>query len=114
MTSATQFEFPLAKANYLLNYTTEAGVGGDKRRFWREVMRFDNPEAIREAILGVVSPEILQKQDTTEYGDRYRAYVKIRGASGQLHRIRTVWIVLTGEDVARFVTAVPASLGKLK
>ncbi|MFM7788836.1 MAG: DUF6883 domain-containing protein, partial [Microcystis panniformis] len=49
-----------------------------------------------------------------EYGDRYRAYVKIRGASGQLHRIRTVWIVLTGEDVARFVTAVPASLGKLK
>ena len=112
MTSATQFEFPLAKANYLLNRATEAGVGGDKRKFWREVMGFDNPEAIREAILESVSLEILQKQDTTEYGDRYRAYLKIRGPSGQLRRIRTVWIVLTGEDVARFVTAVPDSLGK--
>jgi hypothetical protein len=112
MASATHFEFPLAKANYLLNRASEAGVGGDKRKFWREVMGFENPETVREAILETVSLEILQKQDTTEYGDRYRAYLKIRGQSGQLRRIRTVWIVLTGESVARFVTAVPASLGK--
>jgi hypothetical protein len=59
-----------------------------------------------------VSLEILQKQDTTDYGDHYRAYLKIRGRSGQLRRIRTVWIVLTGESIARFVTAVPDSLGK--
>ncbi|MBE5230049.1 MAG: hypothetical protein IM550_00430 [Microcystis sp. M54BS1] len=111
MTSATQFEFPPAKANYLFNHTTEAGVGGDKRKFWRQVMGFDRPEAIREAILGAVSLEILQKQDRSEYGDRYRAYVKIRDASGELRQIRTVWIVLRGEDVARFVTAVPDSLG---
>ena len=75
-------------------------------------MGFDNPEAVQEAILEAVSLEILQKQDTTEYGDRYRAYIKIRGSSCELRRIRTVWIVLTGEDVARFVTAVPDSLGK--
>lgn len=112
MASATHFEFPLAKANYLLNRASEAGVGGDKRKFWREVMGFENPETVREAILEAVSLEILQKQDTTEYGDRYRAYLKIRGQSGQSRRIRTVWIVLTGESVARFVTAVPASLGK--
>jgi len=85
MISATQFEFPLSKANYLLNHTTKAGVGGDKRKFWREVMGFDNPEAIREAILETVSLEILQKQDTTEYGDRY---------------------------VVRFVTAVPSSFNQ--
>jgi hypothetical protein len=67
MTSATQLEFPLAKANYLLNYTNTngAGVGGDKRKFWCEVMGFDNPEWIRE-------------------------------------------------NIARFVTAVPDSLGKLQ
>ena len=112
MISATQFQFPLSKANYLLNHTTKAGVGGDKRKFWREVMGFDNPEAIREAILETVSLEILQKQDTTEYGDRYRAYVRIRGYSGKLHQIRTVWILLTGEDVVRFVTAVPASFNQ--
>lgn len=112
MASATHFEFSLAKANYLLNRATEAGVGGDKRKFWREVMGFENPEAVREAILEKVSLEILQKQDTTEYGDRYRAYLKIRGQSRQLRRIRTIWIVLIGESVARFVTAVPDSLGK--
>ncbi|AVQ72528.1 MULTISPECIES: DUF6883 domain-containing protein [unclassified Microcystis] len=112
MISATQFEFPLSKANYLLNHTTKAGVGGDKRKFWREVIGFDNPEAIREAILETVSLEILQKQDTTEYGERYRAYVKIRGYSGKLHQIRTVWIILAGEDVVRFVTAVPSSFNQ--
>jgi hypothetical protein len=50
-------------------------------------MGFDNPEGIREAILGAVSLEILQKQDTTEYGDRYRAYVKIRG--GQVNCVES-------------------------
>ncbi len=114
MTSASQFDFPIAKANYLLNYTTEAGIGGDKRKFWREVMGFDNPEAIRDAILAAVSLKMLQKQDTTEYGDRYRVYLKIRGASVQLYRIRTVWIVLTGENIVRFVTAVPDRREKLK
>ncbi|MBE9243441.1 DUF6883 domain-containing protein [Microcystis aeruginosa] len=63
-------------------------------------------------MLRYLSLEILQKQDTTEYGDRYRAYVKIRGYSGKLHQIRTVWIILTGEDVVRFVTAVPASFNQ--
>ncbi|MDV3002470.1 MAG: hypothetical protein N5P05_004125 (plasmid) [Chroococcopsis gigantea SAG 12.99] len=71
----TGFEFPLAKANYLLNRATESGVGGDKRKFWREVMGFEDPEAIRAAILATVSLEMLQLQDITEYGSRYRAYL---------------------------------------
>jgi hypothetical protein len=53
----------------------------------------------------------LLSQDTTDYGKRYRAYIEIVGRSGETRRIRTVWIVLTGEDIARFVTAVPDRLG---
>jgi hypothetical protein len=40
-------------------------MGGDKRKFWREVMGFEEPEAIREAILAIVSLEMLQLQDTS-------------------------------------------------
>lgn len=114
MTLITRFEFPLAKAIYLLNRATEPGQGGDKRKFWREVMGFEEPEAIREAILAKVTLESLQLQDTTEYGNRYRAYIEITGPSGFLRRIRTVWIVLSNEEVARFVTAIPARNEGLK
>jgi hypothetical protein len=54
MTSPSRFEFPIAKAQYLFNRATEPGVGGDKRKFWRDVMGFESPEAIREAILAQI------------------------------------------------------------
>ncbi len=114
MTLITGFKFPLAKAIYLLNRSSEPGIGGDKRKFWREVMGFEEPEAIRTAILAKVSSEILQLQDISQYGTRYRAYIEITGPCGVSHWIRTVWIVLLTEEVARFVTAIPASKEELK
>jgi hypothetical protein len=57
--------------------------------------------------------KILQPQDTNEYGDRYRAYIRITGPNGLSRRIRTIWIILFNEDIARFVTAVPDRLGGL-
>ncbi len=51
MTSVTRFEFPLAKAEYLLTYKTASGVGGDKQNFWRYEMGFESAEVIRESIL---------------------------------------------------------------
>ena len=74
-------------------------------------MGFKDPETIREAILAKISLEMLQLQDIAEYGNRYRVYIEIVGLSGESRRIRTVWIVLTGEHIARFVTAVPDRLG---
>lgn len=113
MTSPSRFEFPIAKAQYLFNRVTEAGVGGDKRKFWQEVMGFESPAAIREAILAEVSLDMLQLQSQNEHGELYRAYIQVTSASGISRRIRTVWIVLFDEDVARFVTAVPDRLGGL-
>jgi hypothetical protein len=113
MASPTRFEFPIAKAQYLFNRASEPGQGGDKRKFWRDVMGFESSEAIREAILTEVSLEILQPQSQNEHGELYRAYIEVTGVSGISRRIRTVWIVLFDEDVARFVTAVPDRLGGL-
>lgn len=113
MTLPDRFEFPLAKAQYLFHYTGKFGQGGDKRKFWQEVMGFESPEAIREAILATVSLYMLQPQNQNDFGQLYRAYIVLAGASGITRRIRTVWIVLFNENVARFVTAVPDRIGDL-
>ncbi|MCL1466400.1 DUF6883 domain-containing protein [Argonema galeatum] len=113
MTLASRLEFPLSKAQYLFNRASQPGEGGDKQNFWRSELGFESPEAIQDAILAAVSVEMLQPQDTNEYGERFRAYVRITRPNGISRRIRTVWIILFNEDIARFVTAVPDRLGGL-
>jgi hypothetical protein len=113
MTSPLRLEFPLPKAEYLLNHATEPGRGGDKQNFWRYEMGFESAEAIREALLAEVSTDLLQLQGQNDFGNLYRAYIRITGATGLSRQIRTVWIVRFDEDVARFVTAVPDRLGGL-
>lgn len=103
----SRLEFPLAKAEYLLSYSTRRGEGGDKRKFWHEVMGFDRPETLRGTLLARVSIEALNLQRRDVYGERYMAVVPLRGPSGVSRQIRTLWSVRTGEDVARFVTAFP-------
>lgn len=107
MSNATRFEFSLAKAEYLLTYKTESGIGGDKQNFWRNELRFESAEAIRESILAEVSLSMLQPERQNNFGNLYRAYIRITGPSGLSRRIRTVWIIRFNEDIARFVTAIP-------
>ncbi len=113
MSNATRFEFPLAKAEYLLTYKTVSGVGGDQQNFWRNELGFESAEAIRESILAEVSPSMLQPDRQNDFGNLYRAYVRVTGPSGLSRRIRTVWIVRFNEELARFVTAVPERKGGL-
>jgi hypothetical protein len=103
-----QLVFPLAKAEYLLTYTAEPGEGGDKRRFWRILMGFQSPITLREALINAVSTESLQPAGDNDFGSLYQAVVLLTGPSGVSRPIQTVWIVLSGENVARFVTAYPA------
>lgn len=102
-----RLEIPLAKAEYLLNYTTEPGEGGDKRKFWREIMGFHSAELLQATLQAEVSLEMLQLKSQNAFGELYQARVTITGPSGKSFRIRTNWIVRFGEDIARFVTAFP-------
>ncbi|MBD2017273.1 hypothetical protein H6F96_25320 [Microcoleus sp. FACHB-53] len=111
MNQRLRLEFPLAKAEYLLTRAAEPGQGGDKQNFWRGVMGFESADEIREALLAVFSTDMLQPQGQNAFGDRYQAYVPITGPTGLSRQILTVWIVLFGEDVARFVTAFPDRKG---
>ena len=45
--------------------------------------------------------------EATPYGQKYRIVAEIRGPSGRTANVVSVWIVLLGEDVPRFVTAYP-------
>jgi len=102
-----RLEFPLAKAQYLLSYSGEQGKGGDKSRFWQNVMGYDIAEAIRDAILQKVTPQDLVFQRQDAYGDRYTAIVSLIDQRQQSREILTAWIVRKDENIARFVTAVP-------
>jgi hypothetical protein len=48
-----------------------------------------------------------EKIEFTEYGTKYVVRGRIVGPSGRSADIVTAWIILTGEDVPRFVTAHP-------
>jgi hypothetical protein len=103
----TRLTISLAKAEYLLNYTTKLGAGGDKRKFWWDIMGFRSPEVLRAAILTEVTVAHLQPQREDSHGVRYLAIVSLAGPSGVIREIRTVWIARPEEEVARFVTAYP-------
>jgi hypothetical protein len=103
----SRLEIPIAKAEYLLNYQTEPGEGGDKHRFWRNVMGFQSAEVLRSALLATLSKDLLQSSGQNAYGDFYEAVVWLTGPSKRSYLVRTVWIVLFDQDVARLVTAYP-------
>ncbi|WP_237741229.1 DUF6883 domain-containing protein [Geminocystis herdmanii] len=107
--SPNNFDIPLAKVQYL--FSRGNGKGGDKQKFWREIMGFISPEGIKEAILKEVNVDLLEPQNQNEFGQLYRAYIDITGKSGITRRIRTVWIVLFNDNVAKLVIAFPDRLG---
>lgn len=107
MATPVCLDFPIRKAEYLFNHTTAPGEGGDKQKYWAEVLGFESAEAIREAILSEVTLELLNPVGANDYGDRYEAVILITNQSGDVRWLRTIWMVRFGESIARFVTAVP-------
>ena len=99
--------FPIEKAIYLFNRATRPGSGGDKRKFWQEILGYDSPEKIRSAILDSVKARDLMFRERDFYGNRYQAVTVLNGPTGASRLVRTGWIVRHNEKVARFVTAVP-------
>ncbi|MGB7416325.1 MAG: DUF6883 domain-containing protein [Thermosynechococcaceae cyanobacterium] len=107
MSQPTDLFLPLEKAIYLFTRVTVPGEGGDKQKFWREVLGFNSPEAIRESILDSVKVADLQFQRQDQYGERYQAVSLIRGVTEISWWVKSGWIVRPGETIARFVTAIP-------
>ena len=62
---------------------------------------------LRDALLKIVRTGAASPGRATPYGVKYEVRAKLRGSRGRSAALVTVWIVLTGDDVPRFVTAFP-------
>jgi hypothetical protein len=91
--------------NYLLSQSHP--IGRFKAAFLRSMgYSLDNWEALERDIRSLLNNEV-EKSQETEYGKKFEVRGEICGPSGQRAEIVTVWIVLKGKDVPRFITSYP-------
>ena len=92
---------------YLLSETH--AVGKAKATFFR-AMGFDetNVQALEDGLLTLAHSSPVQEVVPSPHGVKYIVEGLLETSSGASPRIRTVWILETGETNPRFVTAYPA------
>lgn len=92
--------------NYLLSETH--AVGKSKAKFFRK-FGFDetNVSQLERALLTIAQQEQVVDLNASVHGAKYVIDGLIRTPEGAAVRVRTVWIVETGQDAPRFVTAHP-------
>jgi hypothetical protein len=97
---------PAKLRDYLLSSTHP--IGRFKYRFFSRLGytsgQWRRLEAdLRElAVTGEATPG-----ESTEYGQKYEVRGMLKGPSGRMAEVVTVWIVLAGQETPRFVTAFP-------
>lgn len=91
---------------YLLSETHT--IGKAKAKFFR-ALGFDetNLEALEQALLNLARTQTVDETVVTVHGTKYVITGLIDTPSGRTVTILTVWIVDTGEDAPRFITARP-------
>jgi len=97
---------PAKLQDYLLSPTHP--IGRFKYRFFSRLGYSNEQWArletdLRElAVTGDATPG-----ESTEYGQKYEVRGMLKGPSGRMAEVVTVWIVLAGQETPRFVTAFP-------
>ncbi|MBN2320485.1 MAG: hypothetical protein JXR49_15510 [Acidobacteria bacterium] len=97
---------PAKIRDYLLSPTHP--VGRFKAPFF-EALGYTQDEwnRLQADLLKVICQESAVHAGHNDYGEKYTVSASIKTPSGVFHDIITVWIVLSGEDVPRFITAYP-------
>lgn len=68
----------------------------------------ENWQLLRDAVLEHARMGIAKEGQLSLYGRKFEVSGILSGPSGRVASFVTVWIVPGGEDVPRFVTAIPA------
>jgi hypothetical protein len=103
-----QAYIPSAKLiDYLLSETH--AVGRSKAKFFR-LLGFEETTItlLEQGLLNIAQTELIAETVVSPHGSKYIIEGDLQAPIGSSVRIRTVWIIETGEDRARFVTAYPA------
>jgi hypothetical protein len=97
----------LAKiSNYLLSAMHP--VGRSKARFFRWFgFVEDAPEELAGALLAHVRNYAAASIEVSPYGTKYRVEGRLISPDGRNPLVGSVWIILDGEIIRRFVTAFP-------
>lgn len=66
-----------------------------------------NWEQFAEDICTLHLPLDAELGEETKYGQKYIIAGDIKGPSGKVIRLKSIWIILTGEDFPRFITIYP-------
>jgi hypothetical protein len=101
---------PAKVRDYLLS--PEHPVGRGKARFFA-ALGFRRAEwpALQTALGQLARDGTVRLGDLTPFGQKYRVGGMLQGPSGRGAAVETVWIILTGEDFPRLVTAYPGPAG---
>lgn len=92
--------------DYLLS--PEHPVGRFKAAFFASVgYTRQNWKQLQQEFLSIVASEDAMPGQPSAFGQKYEVRSRIEGPTGRRFEVVTVWIVLRGEDVPRFVTAYP-------
>jgi hypothetical protein len=91
---------------YLLSETHS--VGRTKAKFFRELgYGEENLIRLKEALIAVAVTSDVTESISTPFGTKYVVDGELDAPAGIRARVRTVWIIESGEDLPRFVTAYP-------
>jgi hypothetical protein len=97
---------PRKLVDYLLSASHP--VGRSKAKFFRAV-GFDemNAGALERGLVDIARSEDVTEVERTRHGIKYAVEGVLQTPAGGSKRIRTVWIIETGQESPRFVTAYP-------
>ncbi len=101
---------PIKLRAYLLSETHS--IGKAKAKVFRSAgFNDNNTDLLKQGLLAIARTEEVKEEVESEHGNKYVVEGDLKTPAGRLLRIRTVWIVDTGQTRPRFVTAYPASQG---
>jgi hypothetical protein len=92
--------------DYLLSETHI--IGKSKARFFRS-FGFDetNVNQFEQGLIHIAQTELVAEITETIYGKKYVIDGELKTPSGDMIYLRTVWIIETGDDIPKLVTAYP-------
>lgn len=99
---------PAKLTGYLLSETHS--VGSSKARLLRNVgFNETNVDMLEQRLLAIARSEDIKEVVSSPHGTKYIIEGQLETPTGSSVQLRTVWIIDTGQDHPRFVTAYPLS-----
>ena len=102
-------DFAVAEEQKVKSYLLSSShpVGRYKARFFRSLgYDQDGWKRLASDLRAILANEVSESVEI-EFGTKYVVPGQLTGSGGTAANILTVWIILTDEDVPRFVTAYP-------